>query len=325
MDKPQRKIDLLLYENANIIDISGPAQVFSSALIQNEHAYQLCYVSVDGQPIRTSCGLRLTPDAQLAGDSNADDLIIPGGKGTDDALKDSRIIQTIANWRNTRPDGRIISVCSGALILAQAGVLDNIPATTHWNRAVQAKAQFPQVDWQTDNLYFATPPVMTSAGITAGIDLSLAIVRQDCGAQAALTIARELVVYLQRSGGQNQFSDFLEAQFLCNDRLQPLVDHLIQQPQSHWTLETMADYAHMTPRTLSRYFNKDLQMSPMQFLERIRVKKASDAISAGSTNANAIGLSGFTDFQHMQRAFKRQLNVTVGAFEKRFGQNTSGK
>ncbi|HBQ36945.1 MAG TPA: hypothetical protein DD729_08965 [Rhodobacteraceae bacterium] len=172
--------------------------------------------------------------------------------------------------------------------------------------------------WQTDRLYFANPPVLTSAGVASGIDLALAIVRMDCGVAAALEIAREMVVYLHRAGGQSQFADTLAAQYCQDGQLQKLMDQLFNNPQNPWTLESMADYLGLTPRTLSRRFVKETGCSPVQFLERLRVKRASDAIAAGASIAKAMGLTGFKDFQQMQRAFKRQLNVTVGEFSNRF-------
>ncbi len=318
MDKTPRYIDLLIYDDANIVDIAGPAQVFSSALRDDTPAYSVRYVSTNGQPVRSSCGLCLMADAPLSPDSMADDLLIPGGNGTDHMLGDETTLNIIGNWQSTRPHGRLISVCSGALILAGAGMLDGRRATTHWNRKGQAHRLFPAVDWQIGQLYFADPPVMTSAGVASGIDLALAVVRRDCGAASALTVAREMVVYLQRAGGQSQFADILEAQFCADTGLQKLLDQIVQSPQHEWTLNSMADVAGMTPRTLSRRFVKEAGVAPAQFLERLRVKRASDIIAAGSTAAKAIGLAGFSNYQHMQRAFKRQLNVTIGAYEARF-------
>ena len=322
MDKRTHQMEVLLFDDVNILDVAGPVQTFSSASELAHPAYRVRFVSIDGKPVKASCGLALMVDGTACVSGAADDLIVPGGCGVDAALQNCAIIDLISDWRQGRKDRRIISICSGALLLAKAGQLDGMSATTHWSRRRQALEMFDDVEWDTDRLYFDLGPVMTSAGVTSGIDLALAIVRRDCGPSVALAVARELVVYLQRSGGQHQFADLLEAQYASDRQLRYLMERLVETPGGSWTLERMAETAGLTSRTLTRRFSQCYALSPVKFLERLRVKMASDALSAGAPVVQTIALAGFGDYQQMQRAFKRQLGTTIGEYRNRFS-NTS--
>ncbi|KAB7613423.1 helix-turn-helix domain-containing protein [Amylibacter sp. SFDW26] len=318
MDKPHRHIDILLFDNVSILDIAGPAQAYEAANEGQNAFYKTRFVSMDGRPVKSSCGLTLCPDAVASTNSFANDLIIPGGKGTDHMLKNTNLKALITDWQKTSQNRRLISICSGALLLANTGLLDGQKATTHWSREAQATNLFPKVNWLLNQLYTIEDTIMTSAGITSGIDLTLAIIRKDCGPQVALSVARELVVYLQRSGGQSQFANILQAQFNTEGMLSKLVEQIIQQPNHPWDLAMMADHINMTPRTLSRRFKSELGASPVNFLEQVRVKQACDVLNAGMSVGKTIEHCGFGDFQRMQRAFKRHLMTTVGAYQKRF-------
>lgn len=318
MDKPHRHIDILLFNDVSILDVAGPAQAYEAANIVHPTFYKTRFVSMDGKPVKSSCGLTLCPDAQANLNGPGNDLIIPGGKGTDHMLENTELQALIKNWHHVRNNRRLISICSGALLLANTGLLDGQDATTHWSRETQATQLFPNVNWLLNQLYTIQDTIMTSAGITSGIDLTLAIIRKDCGPQVALSVARELVVYLQRSGGQSQFANILQAQFSTEGMLSKLVEQIIQHPNHPWDLAMMANYINMTPRTLSRRFKFELGSSPVNFLEQVRVKQACDVLSAGMPIGKTIEHCGFGDFQRMQRAFKRHLMTTVGAYQKRF-------
>lgn len=317
MDNSHRQIDILLFDGLNILDVAGPVQAFAAASYAGPVEYRLRYVTLDGAGVLASCGLRLEAGAVIS-PLNGQDLLVPGGEGIDAVMADPRYRRIIGDWREQGGDRRIISVCSGALALAQAGILDGLRATTHWVRAEQARRQFPRVLWSPDRLYHIEGNIMTSAGVSTGIDLALEIIRRDAGGDVALAVARELVVYLKRTGGQNQFADLLEAQFAGDSDLRKLVTALQQRPGHCWTLENMAEAAGLTPRTLSRRFTQAYGQSPVKFLERYRVKLASDVLSGGAPVGRAIEVSGFSDFQQMQRAFKRHLGRTVGTYRDNF-------
>ena len=205
MDTIKQTIDILIFENINLLDVAGPAQAFHVANRFSPSSYRLRFISIDGNPITTSCGLKLVADSRASLKSGAQSLVIPGGRGVDTMVGDKKLKQLIQHWLESRPDGRLISICSGALLLANAGVLDGKSATTHWSREHQAKSRYPQVNWCLNSLYMQSCGIFSSAGVTAGIDLAVSIVRSDCGIKIALNVARELVVYLQRAGGQSQY------------------------------------------------------------------------------------------------------------------------
>lgn len=319
MDNHPISIDFLLYDGVNLLEVAGPAQVFTTANEVSGPRYKLSFLSGDGAPITTTCGLVLQVNGPALTKPSSHDLLVPGGRGVDAALASRQIGHAIEQWHAQTANERLIAVCSGALLVAACGLLDGRVATTHWCRQSQAKAQFPAVAWEEDSLFCIDGRYCSSAGVSAGIDLALELVRRDCGGATALAVARHLVMHVKRDGGQSQFSDLLVAQLANDTALEGLVTTLLQNPRANWTLEQMAEHAGLTPRTLSRRFQKEMSTTPHKFLERLRIKIASDVLSSGGSTGKAIEVSGFTDFQNMQRAFKRQLGTTVGTYRQRFG------
>lgn len=314
-----RKIDILMFDDVNMLDVIGPSDAFDQARLQGEPAYTIRYISMHGEPIRAACGLRVAADGKLSKTSSADDLLIPGGDGVDALLQNQSLSHILQNWADKTDGSRLISVCSGSLLLAMAGVLDGKPATSHWRRREQAIKDFPNVQWNLDALHTCHHNLYTSAGVSAGIDLALAIIKQDCGAMAALDVAQEMVVYLHRHGGQSQFSDVLKAQFAMEEPLALLVEKITSNPATNWTLESMAEKVNMSSRTLSRKFNRDIGVAPVQFVERVRVKFACTLLSEATSMKRAASLSGFGDLQRMRRAFQRHLGVSVSDYVRGFG------
>ncbi len=312
-----RKIDLLLFDNVNLLDVAGPAQAFSSAYDNGSALYETRFVSLDGNPVTACCGLRLGADATVSLNSDASDLLIPGGDGIDVAMQNDGLMQVLKQWTD-RPDRRLISVCSGALILANSGTLNNRRATTHWSRRTQAQQQFPDVNWAIDQLYVSDGNIHSSAGVSTGIDLSLAIIQNDHGGECALSVARELVVYMQRPGTQSQFAGIVDLQMRSNDAMSLLVNAVTEHPTRSWSVKHMAEFCNMTERTLTRRFRTQLQTSPKRFVEKTRVAKACELISAGLPLASVLSRCGLSDQQQMQRAFKRQLGTSVDHYVKRF-------
>lgn len=344
MDKTTRTIDVLLFPQVNLLDIAGPVQAFKEARLNGNAAYFIRYVvlpsaetvnrpvaaervssgpsltvaSPEALQVQTSCGLSLcASDIISEGQTNAD-LLIPGGDGVD-ALLGNPYLKNLIRQRSITPgNNRIISICSGALLLADADVLAGRQATTHWAREAQVLRQFPSVRWNLNQIIARDDNIYTSAGVTTGIDLALTLIRQDCGSSAALAVARELVVSLKRSGGQSQFAQLIEWQFLAEDSISAIVSSLIEHPERDWTLELMASQASTTTRTLSRKFTNNFNTSPMKFLEQIRIRIASDMMSAGVPLQKVAERSGFGDVQTLRRACKRQLNTTLGDYMRKF-------
>jgi transcriptional regulator GlxA family with amidase domain len=316
-----RLIDVLIFNGINILDLAGPVQAFDNVEKSNACHYRIRYVSIDGNPVRTSCGLILSAETKLSRKSRADDLLIPGGNGVDAYLSDLRLRGVICAWMKRAGDNRLMSVCSGALLLAAAGVLDGEPATCHWSRSKMAMHLFPEVRWDFDKIYTTSHRIYTSAGVTTGIDLALAIITKDCGAGAALRVAQELVVFMKRSGGQGQFSQSLKGQFELGGKISELVEAITCRPQKKWSLEVMADAVSMSGRTLSRKFLKSIGITPIQFVERTRIDLARNLIAADLSLKTVAVKSGFGDLQRMRRSFKKQLGVNILEYAARFGSN----
>ncbi len=317
--KMPRAIDILVFDEVNIVDVAGPAQAFDNARINGERAYVLRYLSPDGAAVRASCGLRLGVDGALADHAPDADLLVPGGGGVDRLLSDATVLAPLSAQAKARGAGRLISVCSGALLLAAAGVLDGRPATTHWSRAAMVRELFPGVQWELDRIFTNSGEVYSSAGVSTGIDLALFLIQLDCGNQEALAVAQELVVYMRRGGGQGQYSNVLQAQFSLEAPLVRLAERVATDPQKNWTLEALAAEANMSQRTLSRRFSDALGISPVQFVELTRLEAARALLSEGVPKKQVAAQSGFGDLQRMRRSFQRHLGVSASEYLGRFG------
>lgn len=314
-----RTIDVLLFDDVNLLDIAGPVQAFDTAVVNGRKKYQIRYVSVGGGPVRAGCGLRLVAEASLCHKITSSDLLIPGGQGVNALMSDAGVCDVIAQHLKRKPHGRLISICSGALVLAAAGVLDGRSATTHWSRLADTK-KFDRVVWDLDQINTVQDRVFTSAGVTTGIDLALSIIRLDCGAKVALSVARELVVQLRRTGGQSQYAIHLAGQFTQEDALTQLIETVVSQPHKDWSLVVMAETAGMNTRTLSRHFKRDLETTPAQFVERVRVDHARGLLAENVPLKKVATDSGFGDLQRMRRAFQRRFGIHVTDYINAFSQ-----
>ncbi|MEO0930701.1 MAG: helix-turn-helix domain-containing protein [Pseudomonadota bacterium] len=319
IDKLQnpRFLDVLLFDGVNLLDVSGPVQAFDTVMVNGHKRYSTRFVSFDGCAVRASCGLRLTPDVALLPDTTSDDLLIPGGAGVNALLSNTVLCDIVAGHLERKPHGRVISICSGALLLAAAGVLNGRVATTHWSRVADTK-RYRDVLWDLDQISTAQDRVFTSAGVTTGIDLALSIIRSDCGASVALAVARELVVQLRRTGGQSQYAIHLAGQFTKDDALTRLIEQVVAQPHLDWSLDALSQAAGMNPRTLSRHFKRDLEENPGEFVERVRVDHARGLLADKLPLKQVAQLSGFGDLQRMRRAFQRRFGINVSDYISAF-------
>lgn len=320
MDTPPRRriIDVLLFDGVNLLDVAGPVQAFEVARFNGDKIYQTRFLSLSGCAVTASCGLVMSVTGTLFEGAVGNDLLVPGGAGID-AVAARQDVQEHLRQRQAIPgDGRLISVCSGALALAEAGILNGHVASTHWSRAPQLAA-YPNVHWDLDRIFTIEERLCTSAGITAGIDLALALIRADCGGAAALGVARELVVQLRRTGGQSQYATHLAAQFTEDEGLARLIELVVSDPARPWTRESLADAAHMTSRTLARRFKAYLAMTPAEFVERTRVEQARRLLVEQLPLKTVAKKSGFGDLQRLRRAFQRQLRTDPASYASLFG------
>lgn len=317
-----RPIDVLLFDGVNALDVAGPVQAFDTARLNGRRLYDLRYLSLDGGAVRASCGLILGAEGALGRDGSDRDILVPGGSGVDALLTDQRILGALRARLAAEGDGRVISVCSGALVLAAAGVLDGRPATTHWSREAHTR-RFPRIGWDLDRIAVAGERVFTSAGVTTGIDLALAIIRRDGGHRTALAVARELVVQLRRTGGQSQYAIHLAGQIVGEDAVSRLIETVISVPARRWTLADMAAEAGMNPRTLSRHFQAHLATSPARFVERVRVDHARGLLETELPLKRIAREAGFGDLQRMRRAFQRRYGVNIAEYVAMFGDEAA--
>lgn len=312
-----RTINVLLFENVNLLDVAGPVQAFEAAKVGNQSAYTVRFLSHDGKPVRASCGLQMNPKTRFSTDIVGSDLLIPGGPGVDAQIADTKVLDLIRQCHNG--DGRMISVCSGAMVLAAAGVLDGLRATTHWTRWEHTK-MYPSVTWDLDQIFIPQGKVITSAGVTTGIDLAINLIETDFGKSTALSVARELIVQLRRTGGQNQYAMYLVDKFEEDDPMAKLVRKIVAEPHLEWSIDSMAEVSSTHPRTLTRRFKRDIEETPAQFVEGVRVDHARKLLEGATPLKLVAARSGFGDLQRMRRAFQRRFGVQVSEYRKMFSE-----
>jgi transcriptional regulator GlxA family with amidase domain len=314
-----RRIGIFVYDGMVALDAVGPADVFGLGNVlcrQEDPAAALPYdvrlVGARKGSIRTSTGFRITADLSLRdADSSIDTLMIPGAGD----LRSAEAILAnpdITAWlrRSARQSRRVASICTGALILAKLGLLNGRRATTHWAFCGELRTRFPAVHVEPDSLWVKDGKIYTSAGITAGMDLALALVEEDLGRRFALELARLLVMFLKRPGAQSQFSSELISQLASPDRLEDLVEWIREHLDRPLTIEDLARRSKMSARNFQRVFTRQCGMPPAKFIERLRVERARLIIEdTGLPMAEIARKSGFDTEQRMRRAFKRVLAI----------------
>jgi transcriptional regulator GlxA family with amidase domain len=296
-----------------LLDVAGPMQVFNDA-----GGYRVRLASVDGQPVRTDVGVSLSVEVALSDlDLAVDTLVVPGyprkTMGTLTPALAERVRRLAPRAR------RVVSVCTGAFLLAQAGLLDGRRATTHWEACDALAARFPDVTVEPDAIYVRDGPIVTSAGATAGIDLALALVGEDHGEDRARSVAKHLVVFLQRPGGQRQFSAWSAVAAPRNATVRRALDLVAGEPSGDHRLTTMAARLAISERHLTRLFRRDLGVTPAQFVERLRVEAAQERLESGDATMPEVAKAcGFGSTETMRKAFLRVLGVAPSAYRHRF-------
>ncbi|HEX7775197.1 MAG TPA: DJ-1/PfpI family protein [Parvibaculum sp.] len=318
-----RRVMMLGYNGAQVLDIAGPAQVFVHARgADGKPAYAAEIVGRTPGPMLTTGGISLLPDRILDDIGEADlegldTFIVSGGIGSRALAQDAEVLDFIR--RASGQARRTVSICTGALLLAAAGLLDGRRAATHWAFAAQLKRDYPRVEVDDDAIYIRDGNIWTSAGVTAGMDLALALVEDDLGREQALLIARHLVMFLMRPGGQSQFSAQLAAQAVDDERIAPICAHIVENPREPLTVPALAERAHMSERTFARRFAAATGTTPALFVERARLDDARRRLSDSAAPIEAIAQdAGFGGGERMRRAFLRHLGVTPNRYRERF-------
>jgi transcriptional regulator GlxA family with amidase domain len=316
------RIGIIGYEQANALDLAGPAEAFASALRDNgkgklERCYEVMIIGLTRRAFTTESGLVFQPTTAFATAPKLDTLIIPGGCG----LRDVRINRKVAAWvrERAKTTRRVASVCTGLYGLAATGLLDGRRVTTHWRFAADAARRFPALKMNPNALFVKDGQFYTSAGVTAGIDLALAMIEEDAGSKVALAAAREMVVYLKRAGGQEQYSEPLQFQTQSSDRFAELVTWMTNNPTAAMSVENLARRAALSPRQFFRRFKEHFGSSPASFVETLRLNEARRRLSAGELSIETVAESvGFKGRDSFHRAFTRRFRVTPSKFRRNF-------
>jgi transcriptional regulator GlxA family with amidase domain len=309
-----RTIAFLIFEDFQLLDAAGPIGAFEMPMRGlSPSPYTLKVIAPKAGPVRSSCGVSLLADA-IPRAPRFDTLIVAGGVGTRAAMQDKRILALIRSQQQHAR--RLCSVCSGAYVLAAAGALDDKRATTHWGRSQDFARRFPQVKLEPDCIYTHDGKIWTSAGITAGIDLALALIADDLGEEIARRAAQELVVYHRRPGGQSQFSALLDIE-RADGRFTPLLAWAREHLEDDLTVEALAAHANMSPRNFARAFTAETGVTPAKAVERLRLEAAREQVEHGPQPIDAIALAtGFGDPERMRRAFLRAFGQPPQALRR---------
>lgn len=313
-----RRIVVLGFENAQSLDIAGPLEVFDVAERLSPGRYEQRVVSVDGAPFETTSGLRVAPAAALADlEGPIDTLVVAGGGGVAAAERDSELLAALTGAAvHSR---RIASVCTGAFLLAAAGLLDGRRAATHWSAVDLLAERYPDIEVDPDSIFVRDGEIWTSAGVSAGIDLALALVEDDHGRTAALEIARWLVVFAKRPGGQAQFSAPLAAQLAERAPIRAAQELVRARPEADLTVEALAGHAHMSVRGFARAFRREVGMTPAAYVEAVRVDRAVTLLQTTDGGGEEIAAAcGFGTVETFRRAFRRRLGVSPVEYRDRF-------
>lgn len=310
--RPLRTTVILAYQGVQSLDVIGPLEVLTAA------GYPAVVVSPDGAPVRTSSGLQIVPEADFAhAPMRIDTLLLAGGVGAQKAAAD----RVLCDWIAACATGarRVASVCTGAFLLAAAGVLDGRRATTHWASAAELARRYPRVRVDPEPIFVRDGKVWTSAGVTAGMDLALALVEEDHGREVALRIARHLVLFLRRPGNQSQFSATLAAHAPQRTGLREVQRYAVEHLAADLSVQALAELAHMSPRHFARTFRAEVGSTPARYVERLRLEAARRRLEEGEEPvAHVAAVCGFGTAETMRRVFLRALGVGPSEYRRRF-------
>jgi transcriptional regulator GlxA family with amidase domain len=308
---------IVAFDGVQSLDVTGPWEVLHTADLYAGSSRQLLLATPEGRTVRSESGIQLTADASLASIERVDTLIVAGGDGTRTAVGDASLIAEIA--RLAAGARRTASVCSGAFLLAEAGLLDGRRATTHWSRCESLARRYPEVTVEPDAIFVRDGSILTSAGVTAGMDLALALVEDDLGRDVALQTARQLVVYARRPGGQSQFSVQLSQQLAEREPVRDLQAWMADHLDEDLSVGTLAGRMHLSERQLTRVFGSELGASPADYVERLRVERARSMLETdGASLESVASRCGFASAEVMRRAFHRRLGASPSDYRRRF-------
>jgi transcriptional regulator GlxA family with amidase domain len=303
----------VVYPRITALDLVGPHEVLGAA-----GGYDIVIAAGEAGVVHSTRGPAIVVDRSLSSVRGAiDTLIVVGGQGAFGAAEDRQLVQAVR--RLARHSRRVASVCTGGFVLAAAGVLDGKRATTHWTACEYLAHRYPQITVDPDPIFVRDGNVWTSAGVTAGMDLALALVADDLGQDVALHVARQLVMYVQRPGGQAQFSAQLGAQAAERDPLRELQAWIAEHPDADHTVERLAARVSMSPRHFARVFRAEVGCTPAAYVERVRLEAARRLLETTSLPVDEVARTcGFGTVETLRRAFARRVGASPTEYRDRF-------
>ncbi len=318
----KRRIGILVYDGVQGLDVVGPVDAFAGANVLADNRgsrYDLRIIALQRGPVVSDAGLSFVADASLDSCGPLDTIIVPGGPGI---RKNTALRKRFAGWLRERAGKtrRVAGVCTGTYALAEAGLLDGRAATTHWNFVADVAKRWPKIELDANAIYVKSERYYTSAGITAGIDLALAMIEEDLGNALALKVARHLVVYLKRPGGQLQYSEPLRLQELSTDAFSETISWMLQNLNGDLTVEALAERANMSVRHFARKFKARFRATPREFVESLRLDHARWLLSNESSSIDNLATAvGYASDDSFRRAFVRRFGSVPSDYRRRLG------
>lgn len=310
-----RVVVIVVFDGVTLLDVAGAGEVFVEA---NRFGadYQLKVASLDGQDVTSSIGTRLGVTDSISSIESADTVLVAGSDGLPGRPIDPALVEAVRSVSaRTR---RMASICTGSFVLAQAGLLSGRRATTHWHDARLFARAFRDITVEPDAIFVRDGDMFTSAGISSGIDLALALVEMDHGSTLVRDVARWLVVYLKRAGGQSQFSVLVEADPPPQSPLRVVTDAIAADPAGDHSVKRLAARASLSTRQLTRLFQSELGMSPARYVELVRIDFARGALESGRSVTETAGMAGFGSTETLRRVFVNHLGISPKAYRGRF-------
>ncbi|MFD8418463.1 GlxA family transcriptional regulator [Streptomyces sp. NPDC059466] len=316
MSLAPHRVVILVYDGVKLLDVAGPAEVFAEANRLGTD-YRIALLSTTGADVASSTGIRIAVDGGPTSEPAPDTFLMPGGDIYPRTPVTHDLVEAAGDL--AARSGRVASVCSGAFVLGAAGLLDGKRATTHWKVAGELAARHPKARVEPDSIYVRDGTTYTSAGVSAGIDLALALVEEDHGPDLSRDVARALVVYLQRAGGQSQFSAPLQGPPPRSPALRSVVDRVTGDPAGDHSPGELARHLNLSSRHLTRLFREEMSTTPARYVESIRFDIAKALLDQGHTATQAAALAGFPGYESLRRVFARELSISPAAYQRRFG------
>lgn len=315
-----KTVAIVLFPDFLLLDMAGPVEVFSIAnrFLSQDDAYQITTIGTEASVIRASSGVNVLPDACVArARHDFDLLLVPGGPGAYN-IRHSRLLSWLTEA--ARQSSIYGSVCTGAFILGQAGLLDEHHVTTHWNYIERLTKRFPKARVGTDQIYIRDRRLLTSGGVTAGIDMALAVVAEDHGKKIAVDVAKVLLVVMKRQGGQAQFSPMVAAISAEDSPITRVQNHVLLNLDENFTIEGMAGLANMSARHFARVFAREVGMTPMEFIQNARIDRARELLENSDLPLKTVAFrSGFGSVRHMRGLFDDRLGLSPSQYRLQFG------